>query len=81
MAVFTGKVECKKYPMAVWNSMTKEQHMQVCKLHEQQGIKPAMKQTIADARIAALKAKLGASSQPEKGNAKKKMGELCKEPA
>ena len=42
-AASTGKVECKKYPKAVWNSMTREQQMQVRKLHEQQGIKPTMK--------------------------------------
>ena len=56
---FMGKIKCKKYPKAVWNSMTEEQQMQVCKLCEQQGIKPAMKQTSADARIAALEVKLG----------------------
>ena len=31
---FTGKVECNKYPNAVWNFMTKEQQMQICKLHK-----------------------------------------------
>ena len=45
--------------------------MQVRILHKQQGIKPAMKQTSADARIAALGAKLGISSQPEEGDVKK----------
>ena len=29
VAAFTGKVECKKYPKAVWNYMTKEQQMHV----------------------------------------------------
>ena len=29
---FSGKVEFKKYPKAVWNSMTKEQQSQVRKL-------------------------------------------------
>ena len=62
VAAFMGKVECKKYPKAVWNPMTKEHQMQVCKLYEQQGIKPAMKQTSTDARIATLEAQLGISS-------------------
>ena len=78
---FMGKIECKKYPKAVWNSITKVQQMQLHKLHEQQGIKPATKQTSADARIAALEAKLGIASQPKEGNAKKKEGEIPKEPA
>ena len=36
--------------------------MQVRKLHEQQGIKPATNQTSADARIAAIGAKLEVGS-------------------
>ena len=42
--------------------MTKEQQMQVHELHEQQGIKPAIKQTRTDARIAALEEKFGINS-------------------
>ena len=34
VAASMEKVKCKKYPKAVWNSMTKEQQMQVRKLHE-----------------------------------------------
>ena len=75
VAAFTGKVECKKYPKAVWNSMTKKQQMQIRKLHEQQGTKPSMKQPSADARIAVLEAKLRISSQPEEADIKKKEGE------
>ena len=78
---FTGKVECKKYPKKVCNSMTKEQQMQVRKLHEQQGIKPTMRQTSADMRIAALEAKLGVSSQSKEGDVKKPEGETPEEPA
>ena len=48
--------------------------MQVRKLHEQQDIKPATKQTSTDTRIAALEAKLGISSQPEEGEVKEKKG-------
>ena len=76
-----GKLECKKYTKVVWNSMMKEQQMQVHKLHEQQGIKLAVKQTSADASIAALEAKLGINSQPKEGDVKKKKGEAPKEPA
>ena len=54
--------------------------MQVCKLLEQQGIKPATKQANADARIAALEAKLRVSSQPKEEDVKKKEGEIPKEP-
>ena len=43
VAAFMGKIKCTKYLQAVWNSMTKEQQMQVCKLHEQQHIKLAAK--------------------------------------
>ena len=50
--------------------MTKEQQMQVCKLHEQQGIKLTMKQTSAEAMIAALEAKLKITSQPKKDDGK-----------
>ena len=53
--------------------------MQVRKLHEQQGIKPMVKQTSADARIAALEAKLWISSQPKEGNVKKMKGETPEE--
>ena len=61
-----GKVECKKYPKAA-----KEQQMQVRKLPKQQGIKATMMQTSADARIAALEAKLGIDSQSHEGDIKK----------
>ena len=61
--------------------MTKDQQMQVCKLHEQQVIKPAEMQTSMDARIVALEAKLGLKSQPKEGDVKKKDGEAPKEPA
>ena len=71
VASFTRKIKCKKYPKAVWNSMTKEQQMQVCKLHEQQSIKPAIKQTSADARIAALEVNHGINYQPKDGDVKK----------
>ena len=47
-----GKIECKKYPKAVWSSMSKEQQMQVRKLQEQQGMKPACKQISTETRIA-----------------------------
>ena len=62
VVAFMGKVECKKYLKAVWNSMTREQEMQVRKLRLQQGIKPATRQTSADARISALEAKLKITS-------------------
>ena len=32
VVAFIGKIECKKYPMAVWNTMTKEQQIQMRKL-------------------------------------------------
>ena len=44
--------------------------MQVKKLHEMQGIKLAVKQTSAEARIIALEAQLGINSQPKKGDVK-----------
>ena len=74
-----GKIECKKYPKAVRNSMTKEQQMQVRKFCEQQGIKPTMKKTSTDSKIAALEAKLEIASQSKEGNDKKKVGETPKE--
>ena len=74
-----GKIECKNYPKAVWNFMTKEHQMQVRNLCEQQGIKPTTKQQSTDARVAALEAKLGISSQPKKGDIKKTKGETPKE--
>ena len=40
VVAFMKKVEGKKYPKAVWKSMTKDQKMQVKKLCEQKGIKP-----------------------------------------
>ena len=79
-AAFMGKIECKKYPKAVWNSMTKGQQMQVGKLHEQQGIMLATKQSSTEARIFAPESQLRISSQPKKGDAKAKEGELPKEP-
>ena len=54
VVAFMGKLECKKYLKAVWNSVYKEQQMQVRKLCEQQCIKPAVKYINAGARIAAL---------------------------
>ena len=60
--------------------MNSEQQMQVRKLHKQQGIKTAMKQTSTDARIAALEAKRGIASQPKEVDVKKKEGETPKEP-
>ena len=55
--------------------------MQIRKLQEQQGIKPAAKQTSTATRIAALEAQVGISSQPEEGDVKKKEGETPEEPA
>ena len=81
VAAFMWNIKCKKYPMAVWNSMTKEQQMQVCQLRKQQGNKPAAKQTSTDARIAALEAKLGINSQCKESGVKKKEGEAPEEPA
>ena len=80
VVAFRWKVECKKYPKAVWNSMTGEQQMQVHKLHEQQGIKSAMKQTSTDARISALEAKLEITFQPKECDVKGKGGQDSKEP-
>ena len=80
MTVFMGKIECKNYPKVVWNSMLRKQQMQVRKLHEQQGIKPATKHTNAKARIAALEAQLMINSQPKEGDAKQKDGETPREP-
>ena len=59
--------------------MTKDLHMQVRKLHEQYGIKLAMKHTSAGARVAALEAKLGVSSQSKEGDVKKTEGETPEE--
>ena len=72
---FKGKVEGKMHPKAVWNPLTKEQQMQIRKLHEQQDIKPAVNQTSADAMVAALEAKLRINSQPKKGDVNKTKGE------
>ena len=58
-----------------------EQQMQVHKLHKQQGIKPTMKQTSTDTRIAALETKFQINSQPEDSDTKNKEGENPKEPA
>ena len=54
--------------------------MQICMLHEQQGIKPTAKQTSADARIVALQTKLRITSQPKEGDVKIKERETTKEP-
>ena len=77
---FMGNIEYKKYHKAVWNSMTRDYQMQVRKLHEQQGIKPTVKQTSAEARIAALDAWLRIHSQPKEGDVTKKKEEGPKEP-
>ena len=61
--------------------MMNEQQMQVRKLHEKQGIKPAAKQTSADARIAALEAKLRISFQPKEDNVNINEGATPKEPS
>ena len=81
VVAFMEKIVCEKYPKAVWSYMTKEQQIQVRKQQEQQGIKPIPKQTSIEARIAALEAQLGVSSQPKEGDFKKKEGETPKEPA
>ena len=75
-----GKVECKQYPKAAWDSMTKEQQMKVRKLCIQHGIKPTAKQTSKDAKVDALEAKLGISSQLKDGDVKKTKRETPKEP-
>ena len=81
VVAFMGKIECKKYPKAVWNSMMNEQKMQVRKQCEQQGIKPAMKQTSAEVRIITIETQLSISSQPMESGIKKKEGEIPKQPA
>ena len=55
VAAFTGKVVCNKYSRAVWNSMSREQQMQVRQLHEQQGIKLIKKYTSAKGRLLLLR--------------------------
>ena len=65
VAPFTGKLECKKYPKAVWNSMSREPQMQVRKLRVHQGIKPTSKQSGSEIRNAALEAQLRVDSQPK----------------
>ena len=60
--------------------MTKEQQMQVRKLHEQQGMKPAVNQSSEGARIAALEAQLGISSQ-QGGRCQEEMWRNHKQPA
>ena len=67
VAALMGKVDCKKCPKAIWNSVMKEQQMQMKmqKLHEQQGIKSAARWANTEARIVALEAQLGLSSQPK----------------
>ena len=75
---FMGKIKCKRNPKAIWNSMTKEQQIKVRKLHEQQDIKPAMKQTITDAKITALDTQLRISSQPRRVMPRRKRERLPK---
>ena len=55
--------------------------MQIRKLHEQQGIRLAARQTSADARIVVLDAKLMVRSQPKEGDDKKMKGETPEESA
>ena len=73
---FMGKIKYKKYPKAIWIFMTKEQQMQVCKLIEQQGIKPAKKQTNPDARIAVLRQSLGLILNPRRMMSRKRRERL-----
>ena len=89
-AAFTGKLEYKKYPKAVWNSMSKEQQMQVRKLREQQGIKPTVRQFMAKARITALRLSLGLILNPRRRILRRKrdltvtcqaLGGKCKKPS
>ena len=75
VVAFTGKVECKKYPKAVLNFITKEQQMQVRKLGQEQGIKPAIMGTSAEARVIALEAKFGVSSEPKQVKTEENLGE------
>ena len=55
--------------------------MKVKKLQQEQGIKPAIKQTSADARNAALEAKFKTSSQPKESDVKKTKEETRKNQA
>ena len=64
---FIGKIECKKYLKAVWNSMSSKQQMQRRKVSEHQCV-----------RTAALEAQLGVNSQPREGDDKKKNGDNLK---
>ena len=80
VATFMEKVECKKYPKAVRKSINREQQMQFRKLQEQQGIKPATRQTSADAKNSAREAKIEITSQPKQDDVKEKEGETPKEP-
>ena len=65
VAVFTGKIDCKKYPRALQNLMTKEKQIHVRKMQQEQGIKPIFRPASAEARVASLEAKLGINYQPE----------------
>ena len=78
MVAFTGKVECKKYPKAVWNSMIKKKQMLVRKLQQEQGIKPATRMASTETGVAALKAKFRVSSQTEQVYAKENLGETLR---
>ena len=74
---YTWKIECKKYPKADWNSMSRKKKIRVRKLCEQQCIKPATKKTSVVARVAALEAQLVIHFQHKEGDVKKKRGRGC----
>ena len=69
----TRKIECRNYPIAVWNSISQQQQMQVRKLHEQEGISLLLSCLMH--KIAILNAWLGINSQPNKGDVMKNEGE------
>ena len=70
VVTFMEKIECKKYPKAMWKSMSREQQMQVWILCEQQGIKHADKKPHLEARIAAVEAQFRVNSQHKESDVK-----------
>ena len=66
VAACTWKIECMMYPKAIWNSMITEQHMQVRKWHEQQGIKPITKQPRQQLGLLLLRLSLGLVLNPRR---------------
>ena len=68
VTLYMESIKCKNVPKVVWDSMSREQQLQVMRLCGQQCIKHAARQFNTEAQIAAHETQFRSNSHPKMGD-------------